>query len=387
MKIAQVAPYFHPHLGGVESHVETISRELARRGHDVHVLTSLLPGTKAREEAHGYTIHRVPQRMNLFTTPVTPTLREALQREGAWDLVHAHSPPPMTAWYSARAARKLRVPHVLTYHCDLEIPFPGGSLVVEVFRRTLGRYAVNHSAALVATTRTYAATSRALWHRPDVAVIPNPVDPARFSPGIKGDAIRERHKLGDRPVALFVGRLTHHKGVDDFVRAARFTPADIVHLVVGDGPHRAHLERLARDLGVQEKVLFAGKVDYQDLPRYYAAATMGVLPSTSRLEAFGIAALEAMATGKPVVLSRMPGMQEVIENEGTGLLAEPMDPQDLAAKIARIAADPKLAEAMGLRGRQRIVERFTLAKVVDALEDVYARTVSAPAPAVSPRAR
>ena len=377
MRIAQVAPYYHPHLGGVESHVETISKELARRGHDVHIFTSLLEGTSPREERQGCTIHRVPQLVNLFTTPVTPALHEALAREGPWDLVHSHSPPPVTAYYSARSARRLRVPHVLTYHCDLELPFPGGSAVVEVFRRTLGRYSVSRSAALIATTETYAATSRALWHSPRIAVIPNPVDPARFSPGIKGGPIRERHGLGDRPVALFVGRLTHHKGVDDFIKAARFTPPDVVHLIVGGGPHRAAFERLAADLQVTDKVVFAGKVDYQDLPKYYAAATVGVLPSTSRLEAFGIAALEAMATGKPVVLSRMPGMQEVIQDGETGLLAEPMDPQDLGAKIARITSDPALAAAMGKRGRERILERFTLTHVVDALEQVYQQVVTA----------
>ncbi|HWG90154.1 MAG TPA: glycosyltransferase family 4 protein [Candidatus Thermoplasmatota archaeon] len=377
MRIAQVAPYYHPHLGGVESHVETISEELARRGHDVHVVTSHLEDTPLQEERHGVTIHRVPQLFNLFTTPVTPRLEEALRKHGPYDLVHAHSPPPVTAWYSARAARKLRTPHVLTYHCDLEIPSIVGPAVVGIFRRTLGRYTVNHSEALVATTRSYAATSRALWHRGDVAVIPNPVDPSRFSPNIKGDAIRRRHNVGDRPVALFVGRLTHHKGVDDFVRAAQFTPANVVHLVVGGGPWDGHLQRMVKDLGVEGKVILAGKVDYHDLPRYYAAATMGVLPSTSRLEAFGIAALEAMATGRPVVLSRMPGMQEVIEDAETGLLAEPADPKDLAEKITRIALDPELAASMGKRGRARILEGFTLERVVDALEKVYEGVLTA----------
>src|SRR5438477_8875766 len=93
VKLAMVAPYLRPHVGGVESHVESVSAELARRGHDVTVVTSAEEGAPGRERIDGYLIVRVPQRANLWTTPVTPKLGAALA-EAAPDLVHAHSPPP-----------------------------------------------------------------------------------------------------------------------------------------------------------------------------------------------------------------------------------------------------------------------------------------------------
>ena len=375
LRIVQVAPYLHPHVGGVESHVDGISAELARRGHRVEVVTSQVEGAPTTERRHGYLVRRVRQRANLFTTPITPRLGATLSGI-RMDLVHAHSPPPLSSWQAARWCRAKVVPFVLTHHCDLEIPLPGGALVVEAYRRTLGRGTVRRAQAVVATTRTYAETSRSLWHRADVDVVPNAVDAKRFSPGPDPAHLRERHQLGDAKVALFVGRLTHHKGVEEFIRAASLTGPDAVHLVVGDGPRREAFENLAQH-AAPGKVVFAGRVDARDLPDYYRLASVGVLPSTSRLEAFGIVALECMASGRPVVVSGMPGVEEVIEPGGTGLLAEPLDPVDLAARIRDVLDDPERAASMGKAARERVLSRFTVERVVDRLEALYRRVLDA----------
>ena len=376
LRIAQVAPYLHPHVGGVESHVESISAELARRGHEVEVVTSRLEGTAPGEERDGYLITRVPTRRILFSTPITPGIGEALAARPR-DLVHAHSPPPLSSHYAAKWCRAARVPFALTYHCDLEIPLPGGGLVVETYRRTLGRGSVMRADALIATTRTYAETSRSLWHRTDVHVVPNMVDAERFSPDAPSSVdVRRRLRVGPAPIALFVGRLTHHKGVEEFIRAAQWT-APVVHVVVGDGPRREALEAMARGLPAG-RVVFAGRVAARDLPSYYRAAAVGVLPSTSRLEAFGIAALECMASGRPVVVSDIPGVSEVLEPGTSGLVAEPFHAQDLAEKIRRLALDADLARAMGKAARERVLEHFTLARVVDKLLDVYAAALATP---------
>lgn len=376
LRIAQVAPYLHPHVGGVESHVEGVSAELARRGHEVTVVTSRLPGYAPEEVRDGYRIVRAPQQVNLFTTPVTRTLGRHLA-DARPQLVHAHSPPPLSSWFAARWCRATRTPFVLTYHCDLEIPLPGGAAIVELYRRTLGRSSVRAASKVIATTRTYAETSRSLWHRTDVEVVPNAVDPERFAPRGDGARIRERHALGDRPVALFVGRLTHHKGIEEFIRSATWTGPDVVHVVVGDGPRRGALEALARRVA-PGRVVFAGRAPAEDLPEYYRAATVGVLPSTSRLEAFGIAALECMASGRPVVVSDIPGVTEVIESGVSGLLAEPLDAQDFGEKIRALARDPELAASMGKAARSRVLERFTLPRIVDRLEEVYRDALETP---------
>jgi glycosyltransferase involved in cell wall biosynthesis len=103
---------------------------------------------------------------------------------------------------------------------------------------------------------------------------------------------------------------------------------------------------------------------------------VGVLPSTSRLEAFGIAALECMASGRPVVVSRIPGVEEVIEPGVTGLLAEPLDAEDLARQVRALALDPEQARAMGKAARDRVLAQFTLPRIVDRLEAIYRSVAS-----------
>jgi glycosyltransferase involved in cell wall biosynthesis len=109
----------------------------------------------------------------------------------------------------------------------------------------------------------------------------------------------------------------------------------------------------------------------------YAACDVFVLPSVSRLEAFGIVALEAMATGKAVVVADIPGVREVIEDGREGLLADPVNPQDLAQKIQRLLADPTLRAEMGRRGREKVLAMFTTEivteQVLKVYEDVLAR--------------
>ncbi len=379
----QVAPWFYPHLGGVESHVMGLSRELAARGHEVTVVTTRHTTSAAeRETMDGFEVVRVKPRMVVLRTPIAPRIR-ALVRSLPADVVHAHLPPPLSAHYAADAAEARGRPLVLTYHCDVEIPSPLGSLVEAIYRRSLGTSTLERATKVIVTTRTYAATSRTVWrHNP--IVIPNAVDVRRFDPTIDGMAVRQRLKISlDRPVALLVGRIVPHKGVEHFIEAARELPG-VQFLVAGEGSSLEAMERLAESLGVKDRVRFLGRISQDNLPKVYAACDLFVLPSVSRLEAFGIVALEAMATGKPVVVADIPGVREVIEDGREGLLADPVNPRDLAEKMRRLVEDPALRQEMGRLGREKVLANFTTEKVADQILKVYEDVLSeAPATARS----
>ncbi len=371
MRIAQVSPWFYPHLGGVESHVATLSRELAARGHEVTVVTTRdRPGAVERERMDGFEIVRVKPRMIVMRTPIAPRIRFVLRGAPA-DLIHAHLPPPLSAHYAADAAEAHGVPFVVTYHCDVELPSPFGTMVEALYRRSLGASTLERARKVIVTTRTYAATSRAVWrHSPEV--IPNMVDTQRFRPDLDGGGIRQRLRLpSDKPIVLLVGRIVPHKGVEHFVEAARYLP-EASFLVAGEGSSLETMKRLAVAFGVEDRVRFLGRVSQENLPNLYAACDVFVLPSVSRLEAFGIVALEAMATGKPVVVADIPGVREVIEDGREGLLADPVNPRDLAARIQALLADPARAREMGRRGREKVLSTFSIAKVTDQIEAVYA---------------
>src|SRR5439155_826040 len=128
---------------------------------------------------------------------------------------------------------------------------------------------------------------------------------------------------------------------------------------------------------VADRVRCLGRVSDENLPKVYAACDVFVLPSVSRLEAFGIVALEAMATAKPVIVADIPGVREVIEDGREGLLADPLNARDLAEKIRRLLADPEARRVMGERGREKVLESFGIERVTDQIEGVY-RSVLGP---------
>ncbi len=374
MRIAQVAPYFFPHIGGVESHVMALAEKLVERGHEVEVITSMhQKGMPEEEEMEGYKIKRIPTFVNLFSTPVTPKLRDYIEKSD-FDVVHAHVPPPMSAYFAAKgctATKGNKKPLVLTYHCDLEIPIPLlGPLIIDIYDAILGRYTLANSDCIIATTETYAATSRSVWNA-NTVVIPNAVDCKRFNPSVDPKNVRKRFGLENSNVVLYVGRLVHHKGLEYLIDSAKFGDKGTKYLIVGDGPMRQKFEDRVRKLRIQHRVLFIGKVSNKDLPYYFSACDLFVLPSVSRLEAFGLVALEAMATQKPVVVSNIPGVREVITEGVEGLHAEPMNPKDIAEKIKTILRDKELSAKMGLAGRKKVEEKFRWESVAQEIEKIY----------------
>ncbi len=370
MKIVQLSPYFYPHLGGVESHVLELSKHLQKRGHEILVITTQLEGTESRSVVEGVTVKRIEPVSIRFSTPIVPDVRHIL-RDMYYDILHSHLPPPLMTFFGLWGIRNRDIPSVLTYHCDLEIPHPFGPLMVNLYQRTLGTYSVSKADKIITTTSTYGATSRAVWYR-DAEIIPNAVDPERFHPRNSGKKIRERHDIDpDHKVVMYVGRLVYHKGLEFLVRSAKYLDDDTKYLIVGTGDFKPELERIVKDEELEDKVIFAGRVSNEDLPYYYGATDVFVLPSVSRLEAFGIVTLEAMASEVPVVVSDIPGVREVITEGRNGLVAEPMNPQDIAGKIRLILENPDVAKRMGKKGRERVLDNFTWEIVAENIEKVY----------------
>jgi glycosyltransferase involved in cell wall biosynthesis len=245
-------------------------------------------------------------------------------------------------------------------------------MVTGLYRRTFEAATFSRASRVIVTSRTYAATSRALWATTPT-VIPMAVDARWFNPRAEPGDLRARLQLGPGAVVLYVGRLVRHKGVEYLLEAARSIPG--AHfLIVGDGPSRSALEGYARRLG-STNVRFSGRVSQTDLPSLYALADLLILPSISRLEAFGTVALEAMACGRAVVLSDIPGVREVITDGQEGLLFEPMNSEDLAAKVSLLLGDLQLRSEMGARARRKVEEIFNMEKVAGQIEEVYREVV------------
>jgi glycosyltransferase involved in cell wall biosynthesis len=371
VRIVQVSPFFHPHAGGVESHVRNLAREFAREGHDVTVVTSRFRPTLPREERmEGYRVLRTRTLGVAFNTPFDIGTRRALRDIDA-DVVHLHYPPPLTSFFATRALNHRNIPVCLTYHCDLYLSGTAGRLLAGLYQRVFLPPTLRSVDRIIVHTRSYGVTSTMLRGR-ELAVIPSVVDLDWFRAGLDASHLRGDLRLEGKRILAFTGRLVPHKGVDVILRALSQLPDDVVLVVIGAGPRLPSLLGLARRLGVSDRVRFCARVSDEDLPRYLALADVFVFPSQSRLEGFGLAVAEAMAVGLPVVIADMPGVREVIEPGQEGLLAEPLLADDLAAKIRTLLDDPELARRMGAAGRRRAEERYGPATVAHQLLSLYA---------------
>jgi glycosyltransferase involved in cell wall biosynthesis len=169
----------------------------------------------------------------------------------------------------------------------------------------------------------------------------------------------------DARILLAVARLTEQKGIDVAVRALPLLPDDTALVVLGEGPARAALERLARDLGVERRVMLLGRVP--DVAAWLRRATVLVHPA--RWEGFGLGVLEAMLAELPVVASRVSSLPELVVDGETGVLVSPDDPQALAAGIDRALGEPGLGGA----GRRRAQSEFSVARMADSTAALYRR--------------
>lgn len=204
-----------------------------------------------------------------------------------------------------------------------------------------------------------------------VAVIPYGFDFARMAPRPGGgERIRDEFSLHGQTVIGVIARLDRLKGHEDFFQALKRIAVEIPNLralLVGEGPERARLEQLARELKIESRVIFAGY--RQDVPDLISA--MDVLAHPSRSEAFPQVVVEALAIGKPVVTCRVGGVPEIVKDGETGLLVGPDDPAAFATALRELMRRPEQAKAMAERGRVDVVSRFSITQMCRAYESCY----------------
>jgi D-inositol-3-phosphate glycosyltransferase len=210
-----------------------------------------------------------------------------------------------------------------------------------------------------------------------VSVVPPGVDLSVFQP-IERDEARRKIGYGDGRLLLFVGRLERLKGVDVAIRALallRDRNHDDVRLVIlgedsqdGDESEKDRLKAIASELGVRDRVDFLGSVAHHELPYFYSAADVLVMPSYS--ESFGLVGLEAQACGRPVVGSDVTGLRSVVRDDVSGYLIGDHDPATYAERIGRLLDNPDLAREMGWRGRL-LAQRFSWTRTADRLQELF----------------
>ncbi len=366
----------YPTYGGSGALATELGLDLARRGHEVHFITYAMP-FRLREYAERVYFHEVDTvtgRYPLFdhypyTLALASKQYEVAQREGL-DLLHVHYaiPHATTAWLAKEMMRQSRnLPIITTLH-GTDITLVGQ----ESSFHPITRFSIERSDRVTAvseflrneTVRTFACG------RESIAVIPNFVNLEEYHPDQA--ACRDGLAPPGGKVITHASNFREVKRVRDvvrvFARIRRAMPATLV--MIGDGPDRDDAEREARDLGVEHEVRFLGRLG--NVVNLLQASDLFLLPSQS--ESFGLAALEAMACGVPVVGSRAGGLPEVVEDGRSGLLEPPGSVEAMGRRAVELLRDPAAHAAMRAAALAR-ASQFSADLVVPRYEALYTETV------------
>lgn len=406
MRVAMVSYHTSPlaslgssAAGGMNVYVRRLCEGLADRGHEVSVFTRQDSVEQPREleftpGARLVAVRAGPTRplSKIKLAEYTPVFADRLSRlvgcgHERFDVVHSHY------WLSGLAAQALRTsnqPLIHMFHTLSRVKRhyqPDAGQGDPVSRDYGERALLKSDHTLVFSTEAELDdVERMYGFRPSsTAIIPPGVDRDRFSP-MAARRAREQLSLGSQLVVLFVGRMDRAKGVDQLLEACasllRGRSRDIRLVIVGGDDHhrdsvaQSELERLksiSSELSLEGVIDFRGVVPQDELPLYYAASDVCVVPS--RYESFGMVAIEAMSSGRPVVGFRSRGLEQTVRDGKTGLLVEAGDSVALGQAIGKVLDDPALGYRMGMAAREA-VKPFSWERVADATSELYDQLLS-----------
>jgi glycosyltransferase involved in cell wall biosynthesis len=429
MKVLYVYKDYYPVVGGIENHIRLICRGLKASWPEVE--PTVLVTNRARntviEEIDGVRVIKAGRLATVSSAPISLSLFAWIRRLEA-DITHLHFPYPigelayllggrshgMAAIATAsrvsgtpprvvggvgetaprREAMAATTPRhqamVITYHSDIVRQ----KYLLQVYRPFLYRL-LARADRITVSSPNYIQSSPYLRPLADkCVVIPHGANLNRFvaTPEVQRRAQELRQRYAS-PLVLFVGLLRYYKGLSYLIEAmaemARTTSAwergvaegeqgrSARLLVVGEGPQGQEWRELSRKLGLEEKVIFLGRVSDEELVALYHACDVFVLPAIHRSESWGAVQVEAMACGKPVVCTELGTGTSFVNLDGqTGLVVPPRDAGALAQAIGTLLQDQSLRQQMGQRARQRAEKEFSSTTMVKRLVDLYKDVLS-----------
>lgn len=368
MKVLQISKFFPPVMGGIESVAWELAEGLNRAGLRCDVLCSnQAPRTQHEVADAGYRIIRAASWGMLLSTSVAPAMLGLVRKlANDHDILHVHMPDPMAAVALFAARPRSRV--VVHWHSDVIRQRRAMRLY-----DPLQRWLLDRAEAVVVTSRAYAEASGPLQAVADkVHVIPIGISD-HLTPACRDHAGEIRRRYRGRNIVFALGRMTYYKGFDVLISAASRLPDDCVVLIGGDGELLDELHHLVLQRGLAGKVHFLGHIDDDQLGSYFLACDVFCMSSTMRAEAYGVAMVEAMAAGKPIVATDIAGsgVPWVNVHEVTGFNVPVRDSEALAAALARLLADEPLRVRMGDAARRRYLAEFNARQMIDKTISLY----------------
>ena len=361
-------------MGGIESVAYELTEGLNRLAIHTDVLCASTSTSTTREQAaSGYRIVRIGSMGMLLSTSVALAMPFEMRRLCKdYDILHVQMPNPTAAlalWFARPTAK-------IVLHWQSEVVNQRRALKLY---EPLQSWLLQRADAIIATTPPYVDSSPPLqaW-RSKVEVIPIGITPlAADNVSDKVRGIKER--FGGRKIVFSLGRMTYYKGFDVLIDAARTLAEDAVIVVGGGGELLQSYKNRVVTEGLQGRIEFVGRIPDEDIAAYYEAATVFCLASIVRSEAYGVVLLEAMAMGKPIVATDIPGsgVPWVNQHEITGLNVPVGDGKATAAAINLIIKDVEMAARFGKAGQLRYRTELSASIMVSRTLNLYRRLIAA----------
>lgn len=381
--VAQVVPSFLPILGGIESYTFSISRELVKRGHEVHVYTPdrVFGNRLSPKEVimDGVSVHRIPVLLEpSYRLRLWPQLyRRLVDDAGTFDLIHVQAHDQLHCPTAVLAARRTVKPVIVTTYGPISavIGDPALRAFMSIYDKVVTPWVFRMSDFILVKyggLRNWVVEMGLPEWKIDVSTSGIPRDCF-----LKRDGWNTRKDLGlEGPVVLYMGRISPQKGVHHLVLSMalvlKYVPETTLLLV---GPDYAdfteRLLKLARKLGIEKSVMFHGPVnDFEEEMRIYACCDAFVMPSS--FEGFGQAVHKAWSQGKPVVTTAVGAMPEFVQNRDNGLLVAYGKPKELAEAIVTLLKTQDISEKLGRAGYET-ARKYTYDVLTNQLENIYGR--------------
>ncbi len=371
-RMLHAAKWYWPMVGGIETAASDITGAVQGKA-DVNILVCSVSGSENGITEGGVPIKRVPTLCNLCSTPISIRyLTEFRRMSKHADIIQIHAPFPLSDLALFLCKRKRTAKVAVWWHSDVV-----KQKKMMFFYRPLMKSMLRRADAIFVAGEAIAKNSEYLGVYADkIKVIPFGIDLEKYKDVKYTNYLTDKLTDKNSVKLLFVGRLVYYKGVEVLLRSIKKTKNTEL-FIIGTGELDKPLKTMSKELGLEARVHFLGRVGEDELHGAFYDCDIFVLPSVSRSECFGLVQLEAMAFGNPVINTSLPtAVPEVSINGETGITVPPGDSFALAEAIERLAENRELRENYGAAAKARCEKYFNLKKMQETLYIEYRKLLS-----------
>lgn len=363
MRILLATNDFPPKVGGIQTYCYELAKNLIPLGEEIVVLAPGVREDLEFDERQNFKIVRLRKKSSLYFVFFSILRRERIEKIL---VAHRANYARLASW----ANILLKIPYdIIAY---------GGEILLSGRRKSIRKNFKRAERVITISNFTKERLIEIGIPEKKIIVIHPGVDPVKFHPGLDPSPIKKKYNLEGKKVILTVSHLVKRKGHHNVLKALPQVlekVPNLVYLIVGKGEEGEALGKTVRDLKLEERVIFAGKVKEEEIPLYYAACDLFIMPSyeieeRGDVEGFGIAYLEANACGKPVIGGRSGGVKDAVIDGETGLLVDPLNINQIAEVLVQLLTNPELSRKLGKEGRRRVEKELNWQEMAKEIKGV-----------------